>query len=345
MKAAQQLTKCYRENIPFLVEAKPNSTEFWVHFGATSLVHEIGKGFHFHPFTVAKKTPIIQLVPKYSVLLNELTLTDLSQYRVDGQKVDFELHTANFSDYAQQFAAYQSAFGSTLKKAILSRIIRTNKLLNFNELLMRLPVLNTKTYRYLFFHPSCGLWLGATPELLLQSTGNKVITVSLAGTKPLNSIQKWGEKELEEQAYVTDYIAQTLGELQYENIVLDGPKTSPAPPVEHLKTDLSALHKSPEMYRKLLQQLHPTPAVCGVPKQEAKQLIDQTEQHQRLYYTGFLGWTTTQSSEFYVNLRCGTFQSDSWHLYVGGGITQQSVLQDEWNETELKAQTLLAVLQ
>jgi isochorismate synthase len=223
-------------------------------------------------------------------------------------------------------------------------VVEVKQTLDFTKILKRLKEFNSATYRYIFYHPISGLWLGVTPELLLQSTGSKINTVSLAGTKPINSTLPWGEKEREEQAYVTQYIDDVLCDLGYEKIVFDGPKTSPAPPVEHLKTYISAQHNSSEMHDKLLQNLHPTPAVCGVPKQEALQLIQSFEPHSRYYYTGFFGWTTKQSAEFYVNLRCALYQNNSWNLFVGGGLTAQSNLHDEWNETALKAQTLMAVI-
>lgn len=344
MNAATFIQVLHQNNVPFLVESKPHSNAFVLHVGKTKLNAKHEEGFLFHPFLVSAETPVIQLIPEVSVDLKQLEEFDFKQFISTDSSKKFELETADFSSYANQFEQYLRAFGSTLKKAILSRVVEVKQTLDFTKILQRLKEFNSATYRYIFYHPISGIWLGVTPELLMQSTGSKINTVSLAGTKPVNSTQPWGEKEREEQAYVTHYIGDVLHDLGYENIVFDGPKTSPAPPVEHLKTYISAQHNSPEMHNKLLQHLHPTPAVCGVPKQEALQLIQSVEPHKRYYYTGFFGWTIKQSAEFYVNLRCALYQNNSWNLFVGGGLTAQSNLHDEWNETALKAQTLMAVI-
>jgi isochorismate synthase len=74
--------------------------------------------------------------------------------------------------------------------------------------------------------------------------------------------------------------------------------------------------------------------------------IRQTEKHSREYYTGFLGPTGIDDlMQLYVNLRCMKILDDRCVLYIGGGITQDSVPEDEWEETEIKADTLLSVLE
>jgi len=94
----------------------------------------------------------------------------------------------------------------------------------------------------------------------------------------------------------------------------------------------------------LVGALHPTPAVCGMPQQTAYEYILQIEAHDRKFYTGFLGpWQLNGQSELFVNLRCAEFDHTALHLFVGGGLTSSSVAESEWEETEYKSKTLLAI--
>ncbi len=92
--------------------------------------------------------------------------------------------------------------------------------------------------------------------------------------------------------------------------------------------------------------MHPTPAVCGIPLDSAKQFIKQTEGYDRKYYTGFLGpCNVNGKTNLFVNLRCAELFANNINLYIGGGITKDSIPEKEWEETELKSKTLLSVLE
>jgi isochorismate synthase len=95
----------------------------------------------------------------------------------------------------------------------------------------------------------------------------------------------------------------------------------------------------------LVEALHPTPAVAGQPKDEAIRYIKELEPHDREYYTGFLGPVTKdREMDLFVNLRCMKVTPEFLALYVGGGITLDSDPADEWEETRLKAESLLQIL-
>jgi isochorismate synthase len=94
-----------------------------------------------------------------------------------------------------------------------------------------------------------------------------------------------------------------------------------------------------------LDTLHPTPAVCGLPKAAAKDFILQNENYDRCYYTGFLGEINTNlKTELFVNLRCVEIIDTFAAIYVGGGITLDSNPEDEWLETSNKTNTIKSVL-
>jgi isochorismate synthase len=220
---------------------------------------------------------------------------------------------------------------------------------------------------YCLYHPKVGLWLGATPELLFKVEGQQLTTISLAGTKPFNETNEvnWTHKEIEEQQIVTDYIKEQIAPYAKE-INVSEVETIKAGNLLHLKSRITSLINPSESLKSIVEALHPTPAVCGFPKQKAKDFILQNENYNRAYYTGFLGELNLKQSKtrntnrrnvennayamvktysnFYVNLRCMQLKDDKALIYVGGGVTKDSIAENEWEETLNKTKTMGAIL-
>ncbi len=192
-------------------------------------------------------------------------------------------------------------------------------------------------------HTRSGTWIGASPEILLQGEGRHWQTMALAGTRPRGTQEDWDEKNRREQAWVARYLRDALSPL-CARLEETGPVTHGAGQVEHLRTDFS-FEPAPEVtLHQLAAALHPTPAVCGLPKKEAMERILSAESLDRRYYAGFLGiWQDTAAS-LYVNLRCLKLHAGGVRLYAGGGILPQSTLESEWKETCQKMCTMLALL-
>ena len=118
----------------------------------------------------------------------------------------------------------------------------------------------------------------------------------------------------------------------------------------HLRTDIhGSLHKENATIEEVIRLLHPTPAVCGLPKEKSKSFILEKEGYNRKYYTGFLGELNIAQdadvvSNIYVNLRCMEIVDDIARIYVGGGITKDSIAEKEWEETVRKTETIKKVL-
>ena len=97
----------------------------------------------------------------------------------------------------------------------------------------------------------------------------------------------------------------------------------------------------------IARSLHPTPAVNGVPKEQSKRLIKQIElegsNQDRSLYSGFIGLVSETSSRLYVNLRCCELTNKNAHIYAGGGYTLRSNVENEWEETERKSETLTRI--
>lgn len=226
------------------------------------------------------------------------------------------------------------------EKVVFSRIESQDIKKSPIEIFNQLNDTYKKTFNYLISIENEGCWVGATPELFIESQGEQLKTVALAGTKLAS--REWTEKERIEQAMVSDFIDNVLK--KYTNkITINGPKTVDAGPVQHLKTEFEC-QVSPQVLTQIINELHPTPATCGLPKEKALHIIQTMESHQRRFYTGFLGIVSPNEMKLFVNLRCMEIIESKAYLYLGGGITAQSVAEDEWDETLNKAKTLKAVL-
>jgi isochorismate synthase len=212
------------------------------------------------------------------------------------------------------------------------------------DLFLKLCETYPKALVYLVSSDKLGTWIAATPEILLEAHQSFVFTMSLAGTKKASqSEEPWGEKEKVEQQLVTDFIENQLKKAGAEQIELVGPYDYQAGPVTHLRTDLSAFMPSGKIVD-FVKVLHPTPAVSGVPRDAALNLISSVEAHDRFLYTGIVGKISKTDATLYVNLRCAQLQTDTAYLYLGGGYTPQSIPELELDETENKSKTLISCM-
>lgn len=197
------------------------------------------------------------------------------------------------------------------------------------------------------FTPQTGIWIGSSPEIIVSGNGNDWNTVALAGTMPIVDGQmptEWSRKNQDEQAYVSDYIYKVLGGYS-KDIRMKGPYTARAGQLAHRKTDFSFTLKDTSKVGELLFALHPTPAVCGLPKQEAFDFITGNEGYDRKYYSGIIGWLDPSGvTSLYVNLRCMNINGNVATFYAGGGILKSSELESEWQETKHKMNTMKACL-
>ena len=207
----------------------------------------------------------------------------------------------------------------------------------------------------LFQLQGIGLWLGATPELLIsQEADGTFKTVSLAGTQKAEPDSKpleigWTQKEIEEQAMVGRYIINCFKKIRLREFEEEGPKTVRAANLYHLKSQYIVNTNEvnfPQLGTVMLKLLHPTSAVCGMPKEPAMKFIQEEENYDRSFYAGFIGPVNINlESHIYVNLRCMQLQGLHGTLYAGGGITEHSDPDKEWQETEMKCRTLLDIIE
>lgn len=187
-----------------------------------------------------------------------------------------------------------------------------------------------------------GCWLTASPEMFLRLRGNKIETVSLAGTRSnVLGNEAWGEKELDEQNIVSVYQEEVWKNAGVEDIKISGPHILELKSLQHLKTDYSGSVKDESVYENLALAMHPTPAVGGFPKEESLSFIEKFESFQRDMYAGFFGvGEGTNQLDTFVKLRTAKLYSNGYLFYAGAGITEGSIAEDEWMETDNKCKIL-----
>ena len=277
-------------------------------------------------FSVALPAGNIQLGGKYSTINNRST------------KDKYINLVGNCIDFIKRGKA---------KKVVLSRSEEL-ELTNFSitKTFEKLVYNYSNAFVYVWYHPKVGLWIGATPEQLVSIKLKAFSTVSLAGTQVYKDSLDvmWNKKELEEQQIVTNYIESNLNSL-VDDLSISKPTTVKAGNLLHLKTVIKGLLNDTFDLKNLIDSLHPTPAVCGMPMKSAKEFILKNEDYQRQFYTGFLGeLNIDNSSDLFVNLRCMKIKNSIASLFIGGGITIDSIPKNEWLETVEKSKVMKKVL-
>lgn len=311
------------------------------------------EGFVFAPFRVSGNSPLLLLKPDfYSSDPQKISKIDTSQFEPIASNEQFseEYSFQSKTDYLQTIDETVAAIqNGVLAKVIISRqipVTRTES--SLGDIFVRLNAQTPNAFTYLVNLPYAGTWMGATPEVFLRSEKSDFETVSLAGTQTrrTDSDYWWRTKDIEEQAFVSRYLLEVFFKYDIHQYTTLGPETLESGKVAHLKTSFFfPKGKVDACLGDFVAELHPTPAVCGLPKDEADEFIRQKELYHRKYYTGFLGpWRLNGEVCLFVNLRCMEVTSGQFILYAGGGITSQSVAEREWEETNQKAKTLLSVI-
>ena len=157
-----------------------------------------------------------------------------------------------------------------------------------------------------------------------------------------NKIQ-WSIKEIEEHYIVIQHIEKILKKYQAK-IYISHTKNSISGQIKHLKTLIDFSFRKQLDINNLIKDLHPTPSVCGLPKNTALEFIRKNEGYSRGFYTGYLGVFNKEITSLYVNLRCARIYQKEITFYAGGGITKQSNPKKEWLETQLKIENILSQL-
>lgn len=321
----------------FVAYRMPKSKDF--HLVIDEPIQSAPYEFVIHPFDKYGATPAVSIRSRQPLQNQTFTFEA-------GQNIDISTTSrADYIDLAND--VIDRIKNTTLEKAVLSRIHLVDASgVDLYRLFQDLTTTYPNAFIYLYNIPGEGTWMGATPEILMEKKKDIITTVALAATqkvdnRPIDDVI-WNDKEIEEQAIIQRYIEDHLKETGH--LYQKGSTyTSQAGNVFHIKTvyDIPDMHSTDE----LVDQLHPGPAICGMPKAEAKECILEGEAHDRRYYCGYLGLKTTEQTSLFINLRCMQVFKDHFALYVGGGLTAESTAESEWDETTTKSKTLESVIQ
>lgn len=358
------IDKCLEKRICFAAYSQPNQTEFSIVLQRAAYPLKFNptdaftnhKGFLMAPFDSSHSDKL--LIQKDFFLReyeSSVEAWNFVQNLKPNKKYKSDLPLSTPDEiYFKQFHNFISYLNRRrAKKLVLSRIINTYKNPNrsYSDLFKLLNSKHPTAFNYIFYTPNSGLWLGASPEQLLRIEGEEAYTSALAGTQEIQqdtplSKYVWGEKEEQEQQFVVNYIERLLKKYLGDEKPKKHTRSIRAAKAVHLETTYKfQAFKISLKLSEFIEELHPTPAVCGLPKSAALKLIRETEHHDREFYSGFLGPINIEKkTDLFVNLRCLKANDQNLSLYVGGGITPDSEAQSEWNETVLKSQTLISLI-
>lgn len=335
------------------------------------MLEELPQGFMITPFVSAARSFIPadyffrfrngELLPPQSATetnshawLHEQNFSPVASlnFHIQKSNVPFSTEVSSFTEFVRKAVA--NIEEGVFEKVVPSRTKSIEKnfdaLEAFEKLCSRYPTAMVS----LISTPEHGTWLGATPETLVSIEDNTLFkTVALAGTKAWHEgidckNVAWTQKEIEEQALVERYIISCFKKIRLREYEEHGPKTIVAGNLMHLKSTFTVDMKAtnfPQLGSAMLNLLHPTSAVCGMPKEPALDFLQRNEGYDRELYSGYLGPVAIQNNtHLFVNLRCLQLKRDTAILYAGAGVTIDSDPQKEWEETEMKMKTLESVI-
>lgn len=340
----------FQLHLPFVIYRKPNAKTLVGIFQKDDHLYFLedfdSKGFVFAPFQGA---PIYFPLDKSEVKYNTIYFTNHLETKTV-YETENPLEKSAFEALVQQGVL-------TIQEGIFSKVVLSRKEVvstpnfswsqTFEKMLYQYPT----AFCYFWFHPKVGQWMGATPEKLLYAQGVTFKTMALAGTQTYKEQGEvvWRAKEKKEQEFVTDFIVNQLKKKTSE-VQVSEPYTSRAGNLIHLKTDIEGKLVTEANLKSVIDILHPTPAVCGLPKDLTQAFILTNEGYDREFYTGYLGelnqeFTTQEAAtDVYVNLRCMKLEPNQATLFIGCGVTKDSKPEEEWKETVQKSKTMKQII-
>ena len=245
---------------------------------------------------------------------------------------------------------------NTLDKVVLARKIEIQLKSQFSLSFVINKLLNACDDCIVFsVKENNSIFWGATPEKLFSINKNILHTEALAGSIERSSDKTEDAflgnqllrdpKELNEQKKVLDYILSILENFSSDIKFNEIPFIKKLNTVQHLQTKITATINEKFDIFKFLEEIHPTPAVCGYPKDVSMKFILETENFDRGLYAGVIGWFNKFNvGEFYVGIRSALLKENKLNVFAGCGIVEGSIPEKEFQETEIKMKPILSVL-
>ena len=275
----------------------------------------------------------------------------ISDLKILCNKEEFNTNNAldNISDYTDkniylknldETIDYLNKENASLDKVVLSRIKKASfkSEVSTAEIMIRLLKNNHNAMNFLYSINNNTHIIGSTPELILEMNHNKIISEALAGSNYNLSDEEFSSdnKEFIEQKIVADYIINIFNQCATDVTYNEKPFIKRTSNIDHLCTSISGFINSDETIFSLLRALHPSPAISGFPINKAVDKISSLKEN-RGWYGGVIGWFDNNlNGKFFLNIRSGLILGSDMYLFSGSGITKDSKVDNEWQETEQK---------
>ena len=244
-----------------------------------------------------------------------------------------------------------------VKKIVLSRQIRFELEKNGNMSCIMEKLADRYPKCYVFAYRKNGsIFFGASPEKLAKISDGWIEADALAGSisrsndetedEALAQELLSSEKNLEEQQVVVSFIVDSFSKFCDEIVYDKKPIIRKLPNIQHLWTPIRAKLNSPKSIFSILEEIHPTPAICGVPWTNALYSIKEMENHSRGLFSGMVGWFNfNKEGEFAVAIRSALMKDKTVYAFAGCGIVKGSDPETEFEESELKLKPILSLFE
>jgi len=244
-----------------------------------------------------------------------------------------------------------------VQKVVLSRLkeLHIKEKINLFPILKKLIEDYPECTTFMFDFSGQSIFLGCSPERLIKVKNGILNTEALAGTSPRSNDNKLDQsfsdklitssKENKEHNFVVKQIEEKLKSILKEVKINRTPEVVKLANVQHLKTKISGVLNEKKHILDLVKKFHPTPAVAGTPTSKAIEIINKYEKIDRGWYSGPIGWFDSDGEgEFNVALRSALIKNQTIFIYAGCGIINDSIPQNEWDESELKMMPIITSL-
>lgn len=252
--------------------------------------------------------------------------------------------------------AIEKILDKEIDKIVLSRKVEYNfkDKINFNNIAAKMNEDYPSCTNFIF-KINESYFFGTSPETLAHFNKEEVELDSLAGSCPrgINDLEDEKLKEellrsnknKNEHDFVLNFIKNALTKYCTNVQIIDQHSIKKLQNIQHLYTKIKAELDTANIMFKLMKDLFPTPAVCGIPKEEAVSLIKRIEDHPRGLYSGIIGWFNFDNEgEFVVAIRSALASKNKLYAYAGCGIVEDSNPDEEFRETELKLDPIISML-
>ena len=244
-----------------------------------------------------------------------------------------------------------------ISKVVLARTmdVVTGARIDPVEVVRHLRDQNRGSHVFLF-EPADGRPLvGAAPETVASRSGGVVHATAVGGTvargetpeeqEALAARLLGSEKDAAEHRIALDDMMARLGALSDDVEAEAEPHVLTLARIQHLETRIRARVPRGTSVLRVLEALHPTPAVCGLPRERALEFLGRAERFARGWYAGPVGWFDAGGDGVFAPaLRCAVAHRDRWRLFAGAGLVAGSDPAFEWDETTIKFEPVLRAL-